>query len=127
MRTKVTPEVVQKVKKYLYDEKYLSLTLEEIASLTGTSPTTVHRIKTGEYDIQQTELKNVVAAQIEYNELHHLFECEAIVKELLEISILSDVDEDTLYFPRKTSHIIINRHVPDMVAARLEYLHTTAD
>ncbi len=123
--TTVTPQIVQQVKRYLTDPKYTALSYQEIAALTGTSQTTVSRIKNGDYDHLLEQ--QVVEAKIEYEELKHLFACEQIVKDLLAASKLSDTAENELYFPRHIAHATLQKYVPTMVQERLDYLSTTAD
>ena len=123
--TTTTPQIVQQVKRYLTDPKYTALSHREIAALTGTSETTINRIKNGYYDHILNQ--QVVEAKIEYEELKHLFACEQIVKDLLAASKLSDTTENELYFPRHIAHTILQKHVPDLVQERLDYLSTTTD
>jgi hypothetical protein len=127
--TPITAETVMSVKKYLNDPKYESLTDKEVAMLTNLSVASIGRIKQGNYDhllnpAPSTLTQNVVHATIEYAELQHLFACEQIVKDILEISKLSDVGEDELYFPRRATHNILKKYVPGLVEERLHYLST---
>ena len=117
----ITEQLVALVKEYLASPKYDKLTYAEVAKLTGTSATTVCRIAQGEYDDLSDSNCKVV---LHYEELQHMFNCERIVKELLECSKLSDtvVDEDKLYFPRNLAHAIINKYVPQEVQQRIEEL-----
>lgn len=129
-RTQVTAELLQIIQRYLNDPKYKNLTDQEVAMLSNVSLATIGRVKHGDYDYLLNPNpplpQNVVHATIEFEQLQHLFSCEQLVKDLLEVSKLSDLGEDELYFPRRITHSIFKKHVPDLVAKRLEYLSTEA-
>lgn len=129
--TKITAEIIQTVNKYLEDPKYKNLTDAEIATLTHISLASLGRIKHGDYDHllkpnEPTPLHDVVHATIDYSELQHLFACEQLVKDMLDVTKLSDLGEDELYFPRRILNNLFKKYVPDLAAERLEYLKTEA-
>lgn len=126
---KVTVDVLERTRQYLNNPKYESLTDRELATLIGISYTTLGRIKHGDYDHllepKQPELThNVVHATIEYAELQHLFACEQLVKDLLEVTKISDLYENELYFPGHITNNLFKKHLPHLVEARLEKLST---
>lgn len=114
-RTTVTPEIIEAVKRY---KNRGDLTHKEIGLLTGVSETSVARIVNGDYD-EKTVKEVVITMTLE--QFTTLVNCENIVKEMMSISLLSDNAENMLYFPRTTHHII-ERYFPEVVAARLKEL-----
>ena len=129
--TKITVEIIQTVNRYLEDPKYKELTDTEIATLANISLASLGRIKHGDYDHllkpnEPTPTHEVVHATIDYSELQHLFACEQLVKDMLDVTKLSDLGEDELYFPRRILNNLCKKYVPELTAERLEYLRTEA-
>ena len=130
--TRITPQIVANVKRYLEDERNFSKV--EIAKLTGISENSVSRIAKGEYDqlfaVQQVADsesggdRNVT--EIPFERLERLIKCEIFVEEMFETMILSDKDPDELYFPRRACSSMCNRYFPEKTRKRLEELDTNA-
>ncbi len=129
---KVTAAMVLTCKERLENPKYSRLTQEEQAALLGVHVTTYRRILNGRYDhllkdgtAIRPSPENVVHATIEYEELEHLFACEAAIKDILANSHISTQDETALFFPTFTVYNILKTHLPDSVAERIDYLNDT--
>lgn len=130
-RTKITADIVRAVNKYLEDPKYKDLTDAEIATLTHISLASLGRIKHGDYEHllkpnEPTITHDVVHATIDYSELQHLFACEQLVKDMLDVTKLNNLGEDELYFPRNVLNNLFKKYLPDLTEQRLEYLKTEA-
>lgn len=118
--TKITPEVVAKVKKYLADDRGFSQT--ETARLVGIGVNSVKKIVQGYYD-QPVENKATQAADSEprgdttavipYEKMEHLLKCEMFVDELFDTALKSDKGEEELYFPRHRTHSMCERYFPE--------------
>lgn len=131
--TKITPQIIEKVKKYLADDRGFSKT--EVARLVGISDHSVQRIVQGYYDqpVENTETqvadsnqdskaKNIT--EIPYEQLEYLIKCECFVSEMFSIAIASDKNEDELYFPRHYIDSMCDRYFPDRKAQRLRELYS---
>lgn len=132
--TKITPQVVNKVKKYLADERGFSKA--EIARIVGIGDNSVKKIARGEYDqpvekpeaIQSVdsesrsnqEPKNIT--EIPFEKLEYLMKCEMFIEELFEIAVLSDKEEGTLYFPRRLLNSACSRYFPEKHTQALDNL-----
>lgn len=132
--TKITPQIVNKVKKYLEDERGFSKA--EIARLVGISDNSMKKIVRGEYDrpvekpkaTQQidSEIQDnpdpVHITEIPFDRLQHYMRCEMFVEELFSIAVLSDKEECTLYFPRRLINSACSRYFPEKHAQTLDNL-----
>lgn len=112
--TKITPQIVEKAKKYLADERNFSKA--EVARLTGISDHSLQRIIAGQYDDPET--KPITASQkniteIPYEKLEYLIRCECFVSEMFSVAVKSDKDEDELYFPRHWMNNMCDRYFPN--------------
>ena len=129
--TRITPQLVTNIKKYLADERDFSRA--EISKLTGVSETTVSRVAQGSYDqlfeesqeadssmSHQGESKNIT--EIPFDRMEFLIKCEMFVEELLNVAILSDKDVDELYFPRRYTHSMCERYFPERTQKRIQEL-----
>lgn len=125
---KVTKEVVEKVKNYLSDDKYSSLTHDEIGLLCGTSATSVSRISNGQYDhllkpIEKVEINtDDVTVAIDYQTLKHLMACEYAVEKLINLSKPSTGYDDILFIDFKVVYGILKAYVPEDINRRFEEL-----
>ena len=103
--TKITPQIIEKVKKYLADDRGFSKV--EVARLVGISDHSVQRIAQGYYDqpVEQQNTETQVAdsnqdskarniTEIPYEQLEYLIKCECFVSEMFSIAIASDKAED---------------------------------
>ena len=92
--TKVTAEMVRTARQYEDDPR--KFTREEIAAMSGTSLTTLHRILHGEYDYLLAPVEQVhtdgQTTVVPFSEIRHMIACENVVKLLLVTAILNDQD-----------------------------------
>ena len=132
--TKITPQIIEKVKKYLADDRGFSKV--EVARLVGISEHSVQRIVQGYYDqpVENTETQVVDSNQnpkarniteIPYEQLEYLIKCECFISEMFSIAITSDKAEDELYFPRHYINNMCDRYFPDRKAQKLRELYDT--
>ena len=133
--TKITPQIVDKTKKYLNDPRNFSKT--EVMRLMGISEHSLRKIVQGHYDqvVEESQVsdsslshqgdkpKNIT--EIPFERLEHLLKCEMFVEELFSVSVLSDKDEDELYFPRRYTFNMCTRYFPEPTQQRVEELHDT--
>ena len=133
--TKITPQIIEKVKKYLADDRGFSKT--EVARLVGISDNSLTKIVQGYYD-QPVEKQNTETQQIDsnqdskarniteipYEQLEYLIKCECFISEMFSIAITSDKDEDELYFPRHYINNMCDRYFPDRKAQKLRELYS---
>ena len=117
---KVTKEIVVTVKAYLKDHP--NLTHLEVGKLTGVSGSTVSRIRNGQYDYLIDAQEQAVTTSIPYEEFRRLLVCEAVVKDILNGSILSENENNMLYLSFTRLNKILNRHIPELVETRLSAL-----
>lgn len=134
--TKITPQIVEKVNKYLADDRGFSKV--EVARLVGISEHSVQRIVQGYYD-QPTEQQNTETqvvdsnqdskarniTEIPYEQLEYLIKCECFVSEMFSVAITSDKGEDELYFPRHYINNMCDRYFPNRKAQKLRELYDT--
>ena len=134
--TKITPQIVKKVKDYLADERGFSK--KEISKLVGISDHSVARIEQGLYDprVEKPEAMQsedssmshqgfpVNYTEIPYEKLEYLMKCEVFVNELFESAIASDKDEGELYFPRHNLNNMCSRYFPNLFSKHLRRVHT---
>ena len=126
--TKITPEIIEKVKKYLADDRGFSKV--EVARLVGISEHSVQRIVQGYYDQsvetqqadsnQDSEAKTIT--EIPFERLEHLIKCECFIEEMFSVALMSDKDDTALYFPRGFMNNMCDRYFPDKKAEKLRYL-----
>lgn len=133
MYTKITPQIVKKVKSYLEDDRGFSK--KEISRLVGISDHSVARIAQGLYDppVEKPEAKQSEDSslshqgchtEIPYEKLEYLMKCEVFVNELFESAIASDKDESELYFPRHNLNNMCSRYFPNDFSKHLRRVHT---
>lgn len=131
--TRVTPQIIEKVNKYLADDRNFSKA--EVARLVGISDNTLTRIVQGYYDqpVENTETQVVdsnkdskakTITEIPYEQLEYLIKCECFVSEMFSIAITSDKDEYELYFPRHYLNNMCDRYFPDRKAQKLRELYS---
>lgn len=133
--TKITPQIIEKVKKYLADDRGFSKV--EVARLVGISDHSLTRIVQGYYDqpVEQQNTETQVAdsnqdskarniTEIPYEQLEYLIKCECFVSEMFSIAIASDKDEDELYFPRHYINNMCDRYFPERKAQRLREIYS---
>ena len=128
--TKITPEIIEKVKKYLADDRGFSK--GEVARLVGISDNSLKRIVQGYYDqsvdTQQADSnqdsKAKTITEIPFERLEHLIKCECFIEEMFSIAITSDKDEDELYFPRRYLNNMTDRYFPERKAQKLRELYS---
>lgn len=133
--TKITPQIVKKAKEYLADNRNFSKA--EVARLVGISDHSLQRIVQGYYDQpveqQNTETQAVDSNQdskarniteIPYEQLEYLIKCECFVSELFSVAVMSDKDEDELYFPRRYVNNMCDRYFPERKAQKLRELYS---
>ena len=133
--TKITPQIIEKVRKYLADDRGFSKV--EVARLVGISEHSVQRIVQGYYDQpvekqntetqvadsnQDSEAKTIT--EIPYEKLEHLIKCECFINEMFDIALMSDKDEYELYFPRHYINNMCDRYFPDRKAQKLRELYS---
>ena len=98
---KVTAEMVRTAHQYADDPR--EFTKAEIAAMSGTSLTTLHRILHGEYDYLLAPVEQVhtdgQTTVVPFSEIRHMVACENVVKLLLETAVLSDQDATKLFVP----------------------------
>ena len=132
--TKVTPEIIEKVKKYLADDRGFSKV--EVARLVGISENSLKRIVQGYYDqpventaTQQTDSNQDSEAktitEIPFEEVENLMKCKVFIEELFSIAKASDKDPDELYFPRHYVYNMCLRYFPDMVKEAFARINDT--
>jgi hypothetical protein len=131
--TRITPEIIEKVKKYLADDRGFSKV--EVARLVGISEHSLQRIVQGYYD-QPVENKETQVAdsnqdskaktitEIPYEQLEYLIKCECFISEMFAVAVASDKDEDELYFPRHYVNNMCDRYFPDRKAQKLRELYS---
>lgn len=131
MYTKITPQIVKKVKGYLEDDRGFSK--KEISRLVGISDHSVARIAQGYYDqpVEKPEAIQSVDSELQgnitlipYEKLEYLMKCEMFVNELFESAIASDKDEGELYFPRHNTNNMCSRYFPNDFSKHLRRVHT---
>lgn len=131
--TKITPQIIEKVKKYLADDRGFSKV--EVARLVGISDHSVLRIAQGYYEqpVENTETQVADSNQdskarniteIPYEQLEYLIKCECFVSEMFSIAIASDKAEDELYFPRHYINNMCDRYFPERKAQKLKELYS---
>ena len=131
--TKITPEIIEKTKKYLADDRGFSKT--EVARLVGISDHSLQRIVQGYYDqpVENKETQVVDSNQdskaktiteIPYEQLEYLIKCECFISEMFSVAVISDKDEDELYFPRHHVNNMCDRYFPDRKAQKLRELYS---
>lgn len=127
--TKVTAEMVRTARQYEDDPR--KFTREEIAAMSGTSLTTLHRILHGEYDYLLAPIEQVhtdgQTTVIPFSEVRHMIACENVVKLLLETAILNDQDATKLFVPAGQVRKALELFVPQEVEARVEELTHESD
>lgn len=129
--TKITPEIIEKVKKYLADDRGFSKV--EVARLVGISENSLKRIVQGYYDqpveTQQTDSNQDSEAktitEIPFEEVENLMKCKVFIEELFSIAKASDKDPDELYFPRHYVYNMCLRYFPDMVKEAFARINDT--
>ena len=129
--TKVTPEIIEKVKKYLADDRGFSKV--EVARLVGISENSLKRIVQGYYDqpveTQQTDSnqdsKAKTITEIPFEEVENLMKCKVFIEELFSIAKASDKDPDELYFPRHYVYNMCLRYFPGMVKEAFARINDT--
>lgn len=130
--TRITPEIIEKTKKYLADDRNFSKI--EVARLVGISEHSLQRIVQGYYD-QPVENKTQVVdsnqdskaktiTEIPYEQLEYLIKCECFISEMFSVAVASDKDEDELYFPRHHVNNMCDRYFPDRKAQKLRELYS---
>ncbi len=129
--TIITPQIVEKVRRYLNDDRGFSK--KEVARLVGISDHSVARIVQGYYDqpVEKPRATQSVDSelhgnitQIPYEKLEYLIKCETFVDELFDTVVLSDKNEDEVYFPRHYTSNMLNRYFPVKFQECLEKLHS---
>lgn len=131
--TRITPEIIEKTKKYLADDRNFSKT--EVARLVGISDHSLQRIVQGYYDqpVEDKETQVVDSNQdskaktiteIPYEQLEYLIKCECFISEMFSVAVTSDKDEDELYFPRHHMNNMCDRYFPDRKAQKLRELYS---
>jgi len=126
--TQITPQIVEKAKKYLADDRNFSKA--EVARLVGISDHSLARIIAGHYDEPKTEEATPKSTQqekhiteIPYERLEHLMRCECFVSEMFSVAVKSDKDEDELYFPRHWMNNMCDRYFPNKKEEVLQKLN----
>lgn len=134
--TKITPQVIEKTRKYLADDRNFSKS--EVARLVGISEHSIQRIVQGYYDPpveqQNTETQQVDSNQnskayiteIPFEKMETLLKYEAFIDEMFAISVKSDKADDELYLPRHYINQMFARYFPERLKKRLEELDTYA-
>ena len=121
---KVTAEMVRTAHQYADDPR--EFTKAEIAAMSGTSLTTLHRILHGEYDYLLAPVEQVhtdgQTTVVPFSEIRHMIACENVVKLLLETAALSDQDTTKLFVRASQVHKALELFVPQEVEARVETL-----
>lgn len=136
--THITPQVVEKTKKYLEDDRNFSKT--EVARLMGISRHSVDRIAQGLYDQTFEKPRAPQAAdssmshqgnkdpkyytEIPFEKLEYLMKCEMFINELFGSAIASDKDDAELYFPRHNLNNMCSRYFPNDFSKHLRRVHT---
>ena len=131
--TKITQEIIEKTKKYLADDRNFSKI--EVARLVGISEHSLQRIVQGYYDqpVENKETQVVDSNQdskaktiteIPYEQLEYLIKCECFISEMFSVAVISDKDEDELYFPRHHVNSMCDRYFPDRKAQKLRELYS---
>ena len=127
--TKVTAEMVRTARKYKDDPR--EFTRAEIATMSGTSLSTLDRILNGEYDHLLAPVEPVhtdgQTTVVPFSEIKHMMACENVVKLLLEAAILRDQDATKLFVPASQVHKALELFVPQEVEARVEELTNESD
>lgn len=119
--TKVTKEIVSKVKAYKSDDRYSQLSQTEIGLLCGISSATVSRIISGEYDyfLNEDPETNDSTTVIPFDTLKRLIACEYAVEAMLKISKLSEVNDNGLFFPSNSVYGLLRAYLPEEVNERI--------
>ena len=122
--TKVTKEIVSKVKAYKSDDRYSQLSQTEIGLLCGISSATVSRIIGGEYDhlLNEDPEINDSTTVIPFDTLKRLIACEYAVEAILKISKLSDKSDNGLFFPSNSVYGLLRAYLPEETIARIQEL-----
>lgn len=129
--TIITPQIVEKVRRYLDDERGFSK--KEVARLVGISDHSVARIVQGYYDqpVEKHKAKQSVDSELQgnitlipYEKLEYLMKCEAFIDELFDTVVLSDKNEDEVYFPRHYTSSMLNRYFPNRYQKCLDKLRS---
>ena len=134
--TKITPQIVKKVKGYLEDDRGFSK--KEISRLVGISDHSVAKIAQGLYDppVEKPEAMQsedssmshqgfpVNYTEIPYERLEYLMKCEMFINEMFESAIASDKDDAELYFPRHNLNNMCSRYFPNDFSKHLRRVHT---
>ena len=127
--TRVTAEMVRTARQYEDDPR--KFTREEIAAMSGTSLTTLHRILHGEYDYLLAPVESVhtdgQTTVVPFSEIRHMMACENVVKLLLETAVLSDQDATKLFVSAGQVRKALELFVPQEVEARVEALTYESD
>lgn len=126
----ITQEQVDKVKFYLNNERYQSLSMTEIGTLVGVSASTVSRVKKGEFDKppEQPPAQELTATNpqaytlIPYEELVKLIRYEMTIKELLDCCILSNISDELVFLPLNPLNRTLSRCIPEEYEAQLAEL-----
>lgn len=128
--TRITPQIVEKVRKYLDDDRGFSKV--EIAKLVGISDNSVQRIVQGYYDqsVEKPYAKQSVDSELQgnitlipYEKLEYLMKCEMFIEEMFSVSVLSDKAENELYFPRHYTFSMCERYFPNKTHERVQELN----
>lgn len=132
--TRITPEVIEKTKKYLADDRGFSKA--EVARLVGISDHSVAKIAQGYYDqpVEQQDTETQVVdsnqdskaktiTEIPYEKLEYLMKCECFISEMFSVAVMSDKDENELYFPRHYINNMCDRYFPDKKTQRIRELY----
>ena len=122
MYTKITPQIVKKVKGYLEDDRGFSK--KEISRIVGISDHSVSRIAQGLYDhsVEKPKAKppddlslshqGDPTTVIPFEKLEYLLKCEMFINELFSMAQKSDRVENEIYFPRHYVDRMCERYFP---------------
>jgi hypothetical protein len=130
--TVITPQIVDKVRKYLADDRGFSKA--EVARLVGISDHSVQRIVQGYYDQSVEKPKATQAVdsepqgnkhitEIPFEKLEYLMKCEMFIEELFSVAVLSDKAEEELYFPRRYTNSMCTRYFPEKFRETISNLY----
>ena len=127
--TKVTAEMVRTARQYKDDPR--KFTRAEIATMSGTSLTTLDRILNGKYDYLLAPVETVhtdgQTTVVPFSEIRHMMACENVVKLLLETAALSAQDPTKLFVRASQVHKALELFVPQEVEARVKELTYESD
>ena len=137
--TKITPQIIERVEKYRADPRHF--TNIEICRLVGISEHSLKRIVQGYYDqpveknaetqavdsslSPKADKKNIT--EIPFETLEHLRKCDMFIEEMFSMALLSDKDDDMLYFPRRYIAGMCSRYFPEKTQKVLEHLKNDTD